>query len=184
MKKILSLLLCLMMLPCAAVAVAEERTPITWLAPGDTAAQPIGENDRIIEYLNEKFGIDLTIKSTPEASIQPVNIAMASGDYPDIVTGVYGNSATQSWIDNEQVIPLNAYFEQNPSLAEWFVKYDWSDVDGKYYGMPFMTQYNAANALICMRQDWLDNLNLTYPKTLEEMKNVIMAFTYNDPDGD
>ena len=183
MKKILSLLLCLMLLPCAAVA-AEARTPLTWLSVGDTAAEAIQKDDRIIQYLSDKFNIDLDVQFAPEANVQKVNIAMASGDFPDIVTGVYGNSATQSWIDNGLVIPLNPYFDQNPNLAQWFVKYVWSDTDGQYYGMPFMQQYSAANALICMRQDWLDNLNLTYPKTLDEMKKVLMAFTYDDPDGD
>ena len=35
-----------------------------------------------------------------------------------------------------------------------------------------------------IRQDWLDNLGLSYPQTLDEMKDVMLAFTNDDPDGD
>ncbi|MFR6590211.1 MAG: hypothetical protein ACLURV_08900 [Gallintestinimicrobium sp.] len=38
--------------------------------------------------------------------------------------------------------------------------------------MPFITQYSVANTLIVMRQDWLDNLGLSYPQTLDEMKDA------------
>ena len=37
--------------------------------------------------------------------------------------------------------------------------------------------------LIIFRQDWLDKLGLKYPETLDDMKNVLIAFTNNDPDG-
>ena len=63
-------------------------------------------------------------------------------------------------------------------------KFEWSAQNGKYYGMPFITQYSVANTLIVMRQDWLDNLGLSYPQTLDEMKDVMLAFTNDDPDGD
>lgn len=190
-QQILSALLAtVMVVPLAAgrcttaEAKSEKRVPIRWLTTGDQGAPAIGKDDRIIEAINEKFGIDLTVEIVPEGNVEKVNVAMASGDFPDIVTGSYGTSATQSWIDNGMVLPLNTYFETMPNMKRWLEEdYAWTAKDGEYYGIPFITQYNAANTLILMRQDWLDNLGLTYPTTLDEMKDVLLAFTNDDPDG-
>lgn len=159
------------------------NVPLRWLTTGDAAAKAIKSDDRIIAAINEKLGIDLTVEIVPEANTEKVNVAMASGDFPDVVTGAYGTSATQQWIDDGMVIPLNDYFDTMPNIKAWTDEYRWSAIDGKYYGLPFITQYGAANALIVMRQDWLDHLGLSYPKTLDEMKNVLLAFTNDDPDG-
>jgi len=92
-------------------ADSAERVPIRWLTTGDAAAEAIQDNDRIIEAINEKLGIDLTVEIVPEANTEKVNVAMASGDFPDVVTGAYGTSATQQWIDDGMVIPLNDYMD-------------------------------------------------------------------------
>lgn len=166
-------------------AKADERPTIRWLTTGDSAAKAIEEGDRIVEAINERLGIDLQVEVVPEANTEKVNVAMASGDFPDIVTGSYGTSATQSWIQNGMVIPLNDYLDDNAALKEWLEQdYPWSAIDGAYYGAPFITQYSVANTLIVFRQDWLDNLGLKYPQTLEEMKEVLVRFTTDDPDGD
>lgn len=163
---------------------SSDRPTIKWLTTGDAAAKPIGPDDRIVKAIEDKIGINLEVTIVPEGNVEKVNVQMASGDFPDIVTGAWGTSATQQWIDDEMVIPLNDYFEANPDIKAWCEDdYDWTAFDGKYYGVPFIGQYNAANTLITMRQDWLDNLNLKYPTTLEEMKEVLRAFTFDDPDG-
>ena len=180
MKKLLVLVLCLTLLGTSALAA----TPITWLTTGDAAAKPIEEGDRIIAAINEKFDIDLNVEYVPEGSVEKVNVQMASGDLPDIVTGAFGTSATQSWIENGMVIPLNDYLDDYPNLAAWLKEYTWTAIDGQYYGIPFISQYSVANSLIMMRGDWLEKLGLSYPTNLDEMAAVLHAFTYDDPDGD
>ncbi len=177
-----------MMLSCCACAGSggsdPERPTIKWLTTGDAAAKPIGPDDRIVQAIEDKIGIELEVIVVPEGNVEKVNVQMASGDFPDIVTGAWGTSATQQWIDDGMVIPLNDYFEKNTAIKQWCEEeYQWTAFDGKYYGIPFITQYNAANTLIILRQDWLDKLNLKYPETLEEMKTVLTAFTQQDPDG-
>lgn len=183
MKKFLSFLLCaaLLLSVCSSALAA---SPIRWLTTGDTAAEVVKEDDRVVARINEKFDINLNVEYVPEGSTEKVNVAMASGDFPDIVTGAYGTTATQSWIENGMVISLNPYIDKYPALKAWLEEYAWSAVDGQYYGLPFITQYSVANTLIGMRGDWLEKLGLSYPTNLEEMKDVLYAFTYNDPDGD
>lgn len=168
----------------SAAATEEQTVTIKWLTTGDAAAKPVNPDDRIVAEINKKLGIKLSVQVVPEGNVEKVNIIMASGDMPDIVTGAYGTSATKQWIDKGLVIPLNDYFAANPDIKKWEEDvYPWSSLSGKYYGVPFITQYEAANRLIIMRQDWLDNLNMRYPADLREMKEVLIAFTEKDPDG-
>ena len=145
MKKFLSLLLCAAML-LSVCSSALAASPIRWLTPGDTAAEVIEDDDRVIAAINEKLGIELNVEYVPEGSTEKVNVAMASGDFPDIVTGAYGTTATQSWIENGMVISLNPYMDKYPNLKAWLETYSWSAVDGQYYGLPFITQYNILPA--------------------------------------
>lgn len=210
MKKLLALLLCAAMAASAAAcsnsqgggastgggsasgggdagggdAGSGEPVHIEWLTTGDNAAEPIQDGDRIIAAINEKLGIDLDVQIVPEGNTEKVNVTMASGDFPDVVTGAYGTSATQGWIDNGMVIEIGPYFESCPNIKNWIESdYSWSGMDGKYYGVPFVTQMHKANSLILMRQDWLDAVGMEYPKTLDEMRDVLEAFTTQDPDG-
>ncbi len=183
MKKLFVLILAMALLVSTCTS-ALAASPIRWLTPGDTAAETIKDGDRIIAAINEKFDIDFTLERVPEGSVEKVNVAMASGDFPDIVTGAYGTTATQSWIENGMVISLNPYLDKYPNLKAWLDDYAWSAVDGQFYGLPFITQYATSNMLIVMRGDWLDKLGLKYPTTLDEMKTVLTAFTFDDPDGD
>lgn len=183
MKKLLSLLMCLVLVAGASTSLA--ATPIRWLTTGDTASVAIQDGDRVIGAINEKFDMELQPDYVPEASVEKVNVAMASGDFPDIVTGSYGTTATQSWIENGMVISLSPYLDKFPHLKAWLDdSYAWTKVNGEYYGIPFITQYNVANALLTLRGDWLEKLGLSYPKTLDEMEAVLKAFTFDDPDGD
>ena len=188
--RIIGLLLTLVMLlsACGTTAKeekkAEERPTLRWLTTGDSAAKPIEENDRIIQAIEDKLGIDLVVEVVPEGSVEKVNVAMASGTLPDIVTGAFGTSATQQWIKDGMVIALDDYLANAPALKKRLDEdYAWDLTDGKHYGVPFITQFKSANTLVVMRKDWLDKLNLKYPETLDEMKEVLLAFTKNDPDG-
>jgi putative aldouronate transport system substrate-binding protein len=70
-----------------------------------------------------------------------------------------------------------AFLEENPVTSQ---KY--TTVDGKLYAVHNDGEdYNTA--LLMVRKDWLDLLNLEVPKTLEDIKNVALAFVENNPGG-
>ena len=56
-----------------------------------------------------------------------------------------------------------------------------ASIDGKTYAT------DRARALgrngVTIRKDWLENLGLEEPKTIDEFYNVLKAFTKDDPDG-
>jgi putative aldouronate transport system substrate-binding protein len=54
--------------------------------------------------------------------------------------------------------------------------------DGHQYGLPEPPPLPRREGLV-IRQDWLDSLGLAAPTTLEEIFDVAVAFTEQDPDG-
>lgn len=71
------------------------------------------------------------------------------------------------------------YLEEHPELKPYITA-----GDGKMYGMTSArTPLGVANHGMWIRQDWLDNLGLDTPTTIDELNEVALAFTKNDPDG-
>ncbi|SDD38330.1 putative aldouronate transport system substrate-binding protein [Paenibacillus sp. UNCCL117] len=55
-----------------------------------------------------------------------------------------------------------------------------SAVDGKVYGL--YTERPSSRQGIIIREDWLENLQLDKPGTIQELYEVMRRFTYDDPD--
>lgn len=56
-------------------------------------------------------------------------------------------------------------------------------VDGKLYGIPQLSAADGTCDLLWIRTDWLENLGLKAPTTMEELVEVARAFRYDDPEG-
>ncbi|QMV41863.1 extracellular solute-binding protein [Cohnella cholangitidis] len=56
-----------------------------------------------------------------------------------------------------------------------------SALDGKIYGL--YTERLSSRQGIIIREDWLERLKLGKPRTIDELYEVMKAFTYEDPDG-
>ncbi|WP_337098934.1 hypothetical protein [Paenibacillus sp. YIM B09110] len=116
-----------------------------------------------------------------------IAVTMASGDLPDFMyvdaqqfqilveagtiadlTDVYAKYAsdlTKSSFEGSNSLRLKA-----------------ATVDGKIMGIPADGGEAADTQLIYIRKDWLDNVGLQPPKTMDDVINIAMAFTKNDPD--
>lgn len=55
--------------------------------------------------------------------------------------------------------------------------------DGKLYGIPDTSLHGNAISLTFVRKDWLDQLQLPEPKTLDDIVNIARAFVENDMSG-
>lgn len=117
-----------------------------------------------------------------------LSTAIMSGNYPDIIkaktndfvnyakTGVIADitDALEEYASDE----LKEYLAADGGLAMQNVS-----VDGRIYGLPVLGSSYDSIPLMFIRQDWLDKLGLKMPETMEELKAVAHAFTYDDPDG-
>lgn len=115
-------------------------------------------------------------------------LAIMSGDYPDIFGG--GVLEYKNWADKGVTADITEVYEKY--ATDELKKYLESDggtglemlkIDGKLYGLPRIDSPYEQIPVMFIRQDWLDRLGLEIPSTMEELKAVAHAFTYDDPDG-
>ena len=170
----------------ASSAVEEKEEPFAISILAQTFATEMQKPDsRVWQMIEEYTNTDLDITWKPSAGFdENINILVASNDLP-MVTTVRDNKApviVQAvnggvfWEIKEEYL---SQFE-NLSQINWDVANNVS-YDGKLYSL-----YSAADLARSgwhYRKDWLDNLGLEEPKTIDELYNVIHAFTFDDPDG-
>ncbi len=143
-----------------------------------------GLDGRGLKMINEKFNIDYKPLLVPQGTYdEKLTVTLATGSIPDVtlfqsadLTGKFNKFAKQG-----AFAPLDEYIDQYQSL-KWIPKFilDQFRVNGKLYAIP---QYYPKFAFTTiLRKDWLDNLGLKVPTNYEELKQVAIAFTKNDPD--
>ncbi|MEF2247853.1 extracellular solute-binding protein [Paenibacillus sp. IITD108] len=137
-----------------------------------------------ISMINEKFNIDFQPQIVVVTDyLQKLSAVVASNELPDIITLENHQDANYvKWAKQGAFLPLDEYMDQYESFK--MIPEDIRKsvmVDGKMYGIP---RYSPENYSLTpmIRRDWLDNLNLKMPTTYEELKEVALAFTFNDPD--
>ncbi len=147
----------------------------------------------IFKKAAELTGVTLTgtASETVSDSSQAFNTMLASQQLPDIIHSSYTNL---NRIGKEgALIPLEDLIDKYaPNIKEVLEKYPnyrkrATADDGHIYYIPGSLSGLDISALPStgwfIRQDWLDKLGLSQPKTIEELVNVWTAFRNNDPNG-
>ncbi len=140
------------------------------------------------KYILDNFCIDLKIELGPaDSPMTKANAMIASGLMPDMFQtyATVADTNVQLWIKSGVLVPLDDYLDKYPKFQN--VLYDpdgWKylQYQGKTYAVATASDENFETLWI--RQDWLDNLGLDMPTTIEELEVVAHAFTFDDPDGD
>ncbi|WP_141503149.1 extracellular solute-binding protein [Paenibacillus luteus] len=142
-------------------------------------------------WAKEKFGIDFKVDwsvGTGEAYDTRLRLLLNSNDkLPDVFT-LNNPTLENQVVDSGKVMDIGEAFEKyaSPRLKELYSQYPevWNAVsyDGQHYGLPTFNA-NSSFSVLWIRQDWLDQLGLKPPTTMEEMETVMDAFVNKDPDG-
>lgn len=141
-------------------------------------------------YLEETLNIKLNWlwSTNSEQYPQKVNIAITSDDIPDVMQ--VSASQLKMMYDNGQIMDITDVMKEN--LAPYTEEVLNSDgglglqaatFDGKLYAIPKVGSPLLTAKVLWVRTDWLENLGLELPKTVEDMRNLAEAFTTQDPDG-
>lgn len=143
-----------------------------------------GSEGRGLKMINEKFNVDYIPGLVPQGMYEEkLTVTLVSGTLPDVMvfqsadlTSKYNKFAKQG-----AFTPLDEYIDQYPSL-KFIPKFvlDQFRINGKLYAIP--QYYPKFGFTTIVRKDWLDNLGLKVPASYEELKQVAVAFTKNDPD--
>lgn len=157
--------------------------------PGETI-----EDNRWLKLYSEELGINITYNWTvnggynEDAYKQKINVTLASGDLPDIVTVSAAQlkqladadmieDMTPYWDEYAADLTKKIYTEEGPGVL------DSAKFDGKLMAVPNAEGSIEAAQFLWIRKDWLDKLGLEAPKTMQELLAVAEAFTTKDPDG-
>ncbi|MCL2831559.1 MAG: hypothetical protein FWD78_00175 [Treponema sp.] len=156
------------------------------------------KNNYMTRYLENLHGIDLIFNLLPSVTAEfntKLSLMAASNDMPETIWA--------PWLTREQIlqygsegifIPLNKYFSdasktpyfnQIPQEDRKAILRDTASADGNVYSFARQNPYipNQLQFRLFVNQVWLAKLGLEVPKTTDDLRNVLIAFRDNDPNG-
>lgn len=138
--------------------------------------------------LMAQTGVDIEFMHPPlNQHVEQFSLILADGNLPDVMEydwlPLYPGGPEKA-INDGVILPLNDIFEQYcPNLTKYLAENP--DIDrmiqtdeGHYYAFPFI----RGNEKLCvtigpmLRKDWLDDLGLEVPTTIDEWHTVLTAF--------
>ncbi|MDL2318342.1 extracellular solute-binding protein [Eubacteriales bacterium OttesenSCG-928-A19] len=186
MKKIVAFLVVVtMLLSLASISLAQDPPTALSIVNRVEATYQL-DNNPVLEAIEQAANVKLDIELPPINNYTDrLNIIMASGEMPDIVHVQNMNDSYFKWAEEGLLIPLDDYLDQMPNVmanttAEQ-LQAGLVTSTGKLHALPRPHAENSHSGMI--REDWLENLGLSVPRTLDEFTAVLKAFTFDDPDG-
>lgn len=178
------------------VEVNETGYPITSEEITVTAAGPMpsGCEDwtqlAVIEEYAERLGIRLDCELYQTDWETQLTLKVASDELPDLIMGSGMNvSDVNEWGSEGYFLDLSEYLDLMPNLQAYFEEYPelkayCTTSEGNIYGLPRI-KIDMTDRLTrsFINRQWLENLNLEVPTTLDEYYNVLVAFKEQDANG-
>lgn len=173
----------------AGYPIQTDKTLKFWGALPNTLIGVKSEHDDVpfFQEWQNRTGIKINFTAPPVNQIdEAFNVMLASGDLPDLMEYNFlaFPGGPEKAIKDGYILELNdlidkyapnykKFLEQNPEIDK-MVKTD----DGKYYVFPFI---RGDDSLITfqgpvIRKDWLDELGLPVPETIDEWTTALTAF--------
>lgn len=172
--------------PTAADQTTAQTYAITFWEHGPYTRADKPAEDFQQAYILENYGLDVDVQTAPsDGGDAKLNALIASGDMPDLIQGYFSVSSPlfQQWVQQGVLLPLDEYLADAPELAGLLTEDGWAylQLDGRTWGVAPPAGPNQF--VTWVRQDWLDQLGLEQPTTVEELALVAKAFAGQDPDG-
>lgn len=182
-----------------AAGQASENTGIPkltyWVKMDSSKIAPTTDNYGTIQCYQEMMkntGIDVEFIHPPVGQeSDSFSLMISGGEYPDLVHYDWGNAVSggpDKAIEEGVILELTDLIEEKcPNLKAFLEEYPeiraaMTTDSGKIYCFPNVYPYfKEDTAVMCnrgvqIRQDWLDELGLERPETIEEWHRVLTAF--------
>lgn len=171
----------------ATTKVTEPHKPTIKKLRVQVDARTVSANNTIAKWLKKNLGFSIELVHIGTASLQEQLGLMAAADnLPDIFTIRSDASPIYYTLrDSGQLMDIeNLLNDWGPNViaARGQEQIDsMRDPDGVLRSVAYCTE--SSYDVMMIRKDWLDKLNLKVPTTTEELRTVMNAFVYQDPDG-
>ncbi|WP_256757345.1 extracellular solute-binding protein [Cohnella sp. WQ 127256] len=166
-----------------------------------TAVRPITEGTKFKEgesidnnnwskAYQESLGIKIKYNWTIATAQydQKLNIAIASDDLPDVME--VNAAQLKRLVEDDQLEDLSSLYDQYAApFTKEVLSQDGGNAlksgtfDGKQFALPKMGSGLGQTHVLWIRTDWLKKLQLSEPKTIDDVLKIAEAFTKQDPDG-
>lgn len=193
-----SLLLTIGLTACSSTGggkeVAESAGEATKPAPpteisimlGQQTTNALPDDNVVLKEIEKRTNTKLKITWVPINNYdEKANVTLASGDIPDLmlINDIFSPQV-------RQMAEQGAFWDLTPMIKDYKnmaglpkETLENTKINGKNYGIPRVRPLEGGGWLPLIRKDWLDNLGLKLPETMNDMYDAIKAFTEKDPDG-
>ena len=187
MKRILSLVLTLALVLSLfagmSFASADEAAPrLEWMMGGDNT---VTDDNLVVTELRKRTGVDIHFNYISSGDYNTkLNTLIAADTLPDIFST--GGQTAIDLRDAGKLLDYSGLLAENaPDIVATYQNGELEAMavnsDGGIYGLVGLGSQIIENLII--RKDWLANVGMEVPTTLDELYEVMKAFTFNDPDG-
>lgn len=142
-------------------------------------------------FIKDNMNIDISVKWSASSSDynEKLNLAIAANDIPDIL--VVNEQQFRKLAQSDMLEDLTDYYDtyacdiikQNIDSTDGKALEN-ATYDGKLLALPSVQVEADGYVLMWIRQDWLDELGLEAPTTIEELETVAKAFVDNKMGGE
>ena len=169
------------------VSNGETKTFTYWTelnAAVSASMQSLGEV-AMFQELEKRTGIHIDFIHPPTGqAAEQFSLLIASRDLPDMISYSWTTypGGPDKAIDDNVIVALNEYVNSDtPNFKNWATQDIYAKAlktdSGKYFGFPAINLGNArVFGGLCLRGDWLKELNLPVPETIAEWDTVLRAF--------
>ena len=159
-----------------------------WVELNSNAATTVSNygDTPFAKELQKRIGVEIDYQHPPQGqAAEKFNIMIAMDNLPDIIEyhwadypGGPGKAISAGLIRDiskelDKAPNFKKYLDEHPEIAKW-VKTD----NGEIFGFPFIRGDESlqVSAGLMLRKDWLDELGLDVPETIDEWEKVLTAF--------
>lgn len=134
--------------------------------------------------------IEWDLYSSSMQGDEAFNILIASGDYPDIISGWFGPERIAMCVEGDILVPLNDYIASGSYYQDALTEQPqyWDMItagDGNVYTFIYTDSgvHKDSEYKMWVYTEWLEQLGMEAPTTPEAFKDMLIAFQSNDLNG-
>jgi putative aldouronate transport system substrate-binding protein len=172
--------------------IVKEKVTLNFFIAKMAVAGPL-EDMQVLKDYEAKTNVHINWSAVPQENAEEKkNLLFAGNDLPDAFMNALKPKDEVLYGSQKLLVPLNQLIEQYaPNIKKMFadhpdVKKAITTTDGNIYGLPqYFEQPDHVRIpdKFYINVAWLQKLNLTMPKTTDELYTVLKAFKTGDPNG-
>lgn len=176
----------------SAMPVTNEAISLTIAVVPQSGAQNFTPGSNwMCQYIDKYSGLDIEwMIIDPAAAAERLPVILNSGDMPDAIIGYSFsvNDIVQYGMSAGILYPINELLEYAPTFAAYLeanpaARAALTAPDGNIYGFPALPNVWSYKLRNFVNTKWLERVGLENPTTLDEFKEMLIAFRDQDANG-